>query len=234
MRGTQPLEVWPCGHSARHTRGSEKEAIAMKSDWIKTLVLGSILLVSLPACSLFRDKPPEYVESRDGAPLTVPEDLDELVFVRPVQIAVPPMRMPSGDELSPGPPRAVATGGRGDTNAFMAWSADGVYLQVKDTPESVARRLGFAIERSGMRVLERGENGAYTFEYFQMNTDSRSFFQKMMFWRNDRGANYSGAYKTRLQADGEQTRVYLQYNTGTPADTGAAEHVLGIFMERLG
>jgi uncharacterized lipoprotein len=199
------------------------------------IYLSAVLLVAaMSGCSLFKDKPPEYVLSRDGAPLTVPEDLDELTFVRPVEISVPPMRMPSGDELNPGPPRAVATGGRADANAFMAWSAAGVYLQVKDSPESVARRLGFAIERSGMRMIQRDPDGAHQFEYFQRDSDSRGFFERMMFWRSDQGPNYSGSYRTHLQSDGEQTRVYLMYGNGSPADTGAAEHVLGIFMDRLG
>jgi uncharacterized lipoprotein len=195
------------------------------------LLVGALLL---PACSLFRDKPPEYMASAEGVPLEIPEDLDSLAYVRPIAIAVPPMRMPSGDELNPGPPRAVATGGRGDTNAFLAWSAEGVYLQVNDTPESVARRLGYAIERSGMILVVRDPVGAHEFQYTQLRVDDRGFFEKMMFWRNDEGPNHSGAYRTRVQADGEQSRVYLLYSTGAPADTGAAEHVLGIFMERLG
>ncbi len=200
-----------------------------RSVWLMLLV---VLL--LPACSLFRDKPPEYLDSDPGGTLQVPEDLDSLVFVRPVEITVPYMRTPSGDELNPGPPRAVATGGRGDTNAFLAWSAQGVYLQVKDSSDSVARRLGYAIERSGMRLIERDPEGGHEFEYTQMRVDDRGFFQKLMFWRNDQGPNYSGRYRTRLAPDGEQTRVYLNYPGGESVDTAAGEHILAIFMERLG
>lgn len=196
------------------------------------LVLLGVLL--LPACSWFKEKPPEYLNSDEGTTLQVPDDLDPIVYVRPIEIAIPPMRLPSGDELNPGPPRVVATGGRGDTNAFLAWSAQGVYLQVNDTPDSVARRLGYAIERSGMSMIERGPAGAYEFEYVQMRVDDRGFFEKMMFWRSDQGPNHSGSYRTQLEADGDQTRVFLLYSTGNPADTAAAEHVLGIFMERLG
>jgi uncharacterized lipoprotein len=201
-----------------------------------TRTLPALLIAGLllQACSLFREKPPEYLSSRQGEALQVPADLDDVVYVRPIDISIPNMRMPSGDELNPGPPRAVATGGRGDANAFMAWSAEGVYLQVRDTPDSVARRLGYAIERSGMNLIERDSGGAHEFEYIHLRVDDRGFFQKLMFWRSDQGPNYSGTYRTRLQADGEQTRVYLLYVTGNPADTGAAEHLLGIFMERLG
>jgi len=190
-------------------------------------------LLSMQACSLFRDKPPEYLNSQEGKPLEVPEDLDRLVFVKPLEITIPPMRTPSGDELNPGPPRTVATGGRPDANAFMAWSAEGVYLQVKDSSESVARRLGFAIQRGGMQLLDEGADGQ-TFNYVHEQHDDRGFFRKLLFWRNDLGPNYSGKYRIRLQADGDQTRVYLHYDDGRPAEIGAAEHLLGIFMERLG
>lgn len=192
------------------------------------------LLIGLQGCSLFRDKEPEYLQSVDGAPLQVPEDLDEIRYERPIAIRIDAMRLPAGDELNPGPPRAVSTGGRGDTNAFMAWSADGVYLMVKDTPDSVARRLRFAIQRSGMSLTQSGEAGDHEFEYVHIRIDERGFFEKMLFWRSDAGPNHSGVYRTRLEQDGDHTRVYLLSNAGRPADTSSAEHILGIFMERLG
>ena len=166
-------------------------------------------------------------------PLQVPEDLDQVQAVRPIVISSQELRLPAGDELNPGPPRVAATGG-GDTNAFMAWSATGVYLKVNDTPDSVARRLGFVIERSGMQVIEQSADGRHRFEYQHPYVDERGFFSKMLFWRDDQGPNYSGAYQTRLEADAGQTRVYLLHDDGSRADTSAAEHILAIFMERLG
>ena len=193
-----------------------------------------LVALSVSACSLFRDRPPEYLASEEGTPLEVPDDLDEVRAVRPVFIRAEQMRMPSGDELNPGPPRAASTAGGGDTNAFLAWSANGVYLKVNDTPDSVANRLGFVIERTGMNMLERNAEGRHRFEYTHPRTDDRGFFEKLLFWRDDEGANFSGTYETHLEADDEQTRVYLMYDTGRAANTSAAEHILGIFMERLG
>lgn len=200
---------------------------------LKCAVLLVACLVLAQACSWFGDKPPEYVESRDGKPVQVPEDLDAPQHRSPIAITHPGMRMPAGDELNPGPPRVVATAGRSDANAFLAWSAEGVYLMVKDTPDSVARRLGFAIERSGMKVLEKGAAGRHRFEFYHVVYDERSFWQKMAFWRSDSGPNYSGIYRTRVEADGEDARVYLMFDTGESATTDSAEHILGIFMERL-
>ena len=39
---------------------------------------------------------------------------------------------------------------------------------------------------------------------------------------------------TSLKPDGEDTRVYLLFGTGEAVDTAGSEHILGIFMERLG
>jgi len=39
---------------------------------------------------------------------------------------------------------------------------------------------------------------------------------------------------TKLKADGGDTRVYLLFGNGEAVDTAGAEHILGIFMERLG
>ena len=202
-----------------------------RSKWTTTLVMTAALL---PACSWFKEKPPEYLGSEEVPFLEVPEGLDKPLFYSPLVIRAEDLRMPSGDELNPGPPRVASTGGGGDANAYMAWSAKGVYLFVHDTPESVARRLKFVIDRAGMEMLEGRDDGSHRFEYYHLRYDDRGFFQKMMFWRNYGGPNYSGIYQTRVEADGVEARVYLDFATGGPATTDSAEHILGIFMERLG
>jgi len=191
--------------------------------------------LSISACSWYKDKPPEYLASEEGAPLEVPDDLDDVRTVRPIFIRGDKTRMPSGDELNPGPPRAANTQGGGEPNAFLAWSANGVYLMVKDSQASVAGRLGPVIENSGMSMLESNVEGRYKFEYTHPpRKDDRGFFQKMLFWRGDDAPDYSGTYVTYLEEDGDKTRVYLMNDTGRSANTNAAQHILGIFMERLG
>jgi len=193
-----------------------------------------VMTAGLSACSWFKEKPPEYMESVEVPPLTVPEGLDEVRYRTPLVIAVDGMRMPSGDELNPGPPLVMSTAGRGESNAWMAWSAQGVYLGVADTPDSVQRRLGFAIDRTGMRPLESDTAMEHRFEFVHLRVDDRSFWQKMAFWNRSDVPDYSGFYKTRVEPDGENARVYLYLDSGTQATTSAAEHILGIFMERLG
>jgi len=192
-----------------------------------------LLLLFLSACSLFGNKEPEYLHSVEGKPLKIPAGMNSPAGSRAVVISVPMLRMPAGDELEPMPPRVVSTAGKKDTNAYMAWSSEGVYLFVKDTPKSVARRLGYAIEHSGMTMLEKDASGAHKFHYTQVMSEKHGFFSSMAFWR-DKAANYSGVFMTKLTADENGTRVYLRFGNGKEVDTAGAEHVLGIFMERLG
>jgi hypothetical protein len=195
--------------------------------------LALIMIAVLSGCSMFGNNEPEYLESIEAEPLKIPAGLDKPAGPRPVVITVPLLRMPAGDELEPMPPRVVSTAGKKDTNTYMAWSAEGAYLMVKDTSESVARRLRFAIVNSGMTMLERDDTGSHKFHYTQTFLTEEGFFSSMAFWR-DKPSDYSGVFMTSLKADGGVTRVYLLFGNGEPVDTAGAEHILGIFMERLG
>jgi len=192
-----------------------------------------ILIAVLSGCSLFGTNEPEYLASVESYPLRVPEGLDDPTGPAPVFISVPMMRMPAGDELEPKPPRVVSTAGQQDANAYLAWSAEGAYLMVKDTSESVAKRLRFVIQNSGMTMLREDETGAHKFHYKQTMETDEGFFSSMAFWRS-KPFDYSGTFVTLLRADGKNTRVYLLFGTGEAVDTAGSEHILGIFMERLG
>lgn len=199
------------------------------------MILTLISLVT--GCSLFGSNEPEYLASVEVPPLKIPEGLDKPRGSEPVLISVPEMRMPAGDELDPMPPRVASTAGTQDANSYLAWSAEGVYLLVKDTPESVAARLRYAIENTGMEMLEIDESGlgAHKFHYTQPQSEDEGFFSKMAFWRRDGDAfDYSGTFMTNLRADGKNTRVYLLFGNGESCDTAGSEHILGIFMERFG
>jgi len=203
--------------------------------YLTRIVLSVTLLAFINACSWFGDRKPQYLESREGKPLQVPQDLDSPREVTPVIIGVENMPQPSGDEPDFQPPRVAVTAGGGEANAYMAWSSAGAYLAVKDTPESVARRLRFTIQRSGMKLLERHDDGSHVFEYRHARIpQEKSFFQKLMFWRDAPGVDYSGTYRLELQPDGDETRVYLEHQEGGAASSETAEHVLGVFMDRLG
>lgn len=201
------------------------------------IVIALLLVAIIAGCSSFRNKEPEYLASREEAPLKIPPGLDNPTSPSPVLITVPEMRLPQGDELEPAPPRVVSTAGKQDANAYIAWSAKGAYLMVRDTPDSVARRLGFAIVNSGMTMLEKSASGSHKFHYKQPPpiTDDKGFFSRMAFWRSRPDyVDFSGTFMTSLIPDGEDTRVYLLFGTGEAVDTAGSEHILGVFMERLG
>ena len=194
------------------------------------------VIAIISGCSSFGNQEPEYLQSVEVAPLKVPPGLDNPTGPSPTIISVPQMRMPAGDELEPAPPRVVSTAGKQDANAYIAWSAEGAYLMVKDTPDSVARRLRYAIENSGMTMLKMSDSGAHKFHYTQVHQETNEgFFSRMAFWRDrPEYIDYSGTFMTSLRPDGQDTRVYLLFGTGDPVDTSGSEHILGIFMERLG
>ena len=199
------------------------------------IVIALIFMAIISGCKTFGNNEPEYLASVETEPLIIPQGMDTPKGAEQVIISVPQMRMPEGDELEPMPPRVVSTVGKQDTNSYIAWSAEGAYLLVKDTPESVAGRLRYAIENTGMRMLEKSDSGAHKFHYSQSMPPEEGFFSKMAFWRSDSKANdYSGTFMTSLRADGQNTRVYLLFGNGEPVDTAGTEHILGIFMERFG
>lgn len=208
----------------------------MMISFYRTIIVLSFVAF-IAGCSLFGSGEPEYLASVEVEPLKIPEGLDKPMGTETVNISVPQMRMPAGDELEPAPPRVVSTAGKQDANAYLAWSAEGAYLFVKDTPESVAGRLRYAIENTGMTLLKLDESGSHKFHYKQQPTspDDEGFFSRMAFWRGGSdGLDYSGTFMTSLRADGMNTRVYLLFGNGEPVDTTGTEHILGIFMERFG
>jgi len=192
-----------------------------------------LLAAILSGCSWFGKNEPEYLASVETGLLEIPSGLDNPRGAAPVIVSMSDMRMPAGDELEPLPPRVVSTAGKQDSNAYLAWSAEGAYLFVKDTPENVARRLRAAMEEEGMTLLKADDSGSHKFQYEQSIPDDRGFFSSMAFWRS-KPFDYSGTYVTSLKAEGQNTRVYLLFGTGEVCDTAGSEHILGIFMDRLG
>jgi hypothetical protein len=84
-----------------------------------------------------------------------------------------------------------------------------------------------------MTMLKRDESGSHKFHYKQNMQTDEGFFSNMAFWRSG-PVDYSGTFMTSIRVDGENTRVYLLFGTGEAVDTAGSEHILGIFMERLG
>ena len=193
-----------------------------------------LLLVSafVSACGTFGDNPPEYYGIPESKNLEIPDNLDRPTSATALTVDRRYMPLPER-ELSPIPPRVLANQ-KDNSSTSLRWSADGVYILVEDSPDSVQRRLRYVIERSGMDLHSPTSDGNHRFGYHHVPVEiDEGFFAKMAFWRDD-APNYSGDYETVPQADGSQTRVYLRYADGEDVPMDAAEHVLVILMERLG
>jgi uncharacterized lipoprotein len=186
----------------------------------------------LGACS-FGNKQPEYYAEEETAPLEIPDGLDAPDPGAALTINAPYMPPPKM-VLQSYPPRISSTTSGVDSNSELKWSVQGLYLEVDDTAESAHRRLGLVIERSGMQRIRVDDAGVYRFDYYQVFEEEGGFFRKMAFWSRDKSEDYSGAYQTFIQPDGETTRVYIKYADGTDCEPDAAEHLLAVLRSRIG
>ena len=193
----------------------------------------ALLAVLFAAACSSKEKKPEYYEYKEVSSLEIPPGLDRPTSASALVIRAPYIPAPAAP-LQPMPPRIASTTDSAGTNATLHWSAQGIYLLVEDTPVSVERRLGLALERSGMQDVRKEEDGVYRFDYYQVFEDDRGFFKKLAFWSRDRGEDYSGTYRALVAPDGENSRVYLQYADRSKVESGASEHLLLILGERLG
>lgn len=196
------------------------------------ILLMTLALLSVTACSS-GSKKPEYYNEEETPALKIPDGLSmpdsgsALIIRTPY---IPPPAMAMMDK----PPRISSTTSGIKPNSRLNWSAQGLYLLVDDTPESAHRRLGLIIERSGMQRIRIDENGVYRFDYYQKFGDTEGFFSKMAFWNRDASEDYSGAYQTFVQPEGDETRVYIKYADGTDCEPDAAEHLLAVVGARMG
>jgi uncharacterized lipoprotein len=194
--------------------------------------LTTLLALLLAGCSSEARKR-EYYNAVETPPLEIPEGMGRPTSASALVINAPAIPLsPVGIETKP--PRVSSTTSGLGANSSFTWSAQGLYLVVDDNPESAHRRLGLVIERAGMQRVRLDDKGVYRFDYYQKSGDERGFFSKMAFWSRDKREDYSGAYQTFTEPDGDKTRVYIKYADGTDCEPDAAEHVLDVIRSRLG
>jgi uncharacterized lipoprotein len=194
----------------------------------------TLLAVSLLAGCSSDARKREYYSAIEAQPLEIPEGLARPSSSAALEINSPPLPL-SPLAMETKPPRISSTTSGLDSNSSFMWSAQGLYLLVDDTPDSVQRRLGLVIERAGMQRVRVDDNGVYRFDYYQtFGGEEEGFLSKMAFWNRDEVEDYSGAYQAFTEPDGKQTRVYIKYADGTDCEPDAAEHVLDVVRSRLG
>jgi len=189
-------------------------------------------ILVLAACSS-ENKRPEYYDAQETPSLEIPEGLGKPELNSALVIQAPPMAPPALI-MQEKPPRISSTTSGLKDNSRLNWSAEGLFLMVKDTPESTHRRVGLVLKNGGMERIRVDENGVYRFDYYQVFAGKDGFFKKMAFWSQDETEDYSGAYQVFTRPDGENTRVYIKYADGTECEPDAAEHLLDVLSARMG
>jgi uncharacterized lipoprotein len=196
------------------------------------ILSAAALLAVLTACSGGQKKP-EYYDAKETEPLDIPEGLARPDSSQALLIQAPYMPPPSL-VIEDRPPRVSSTTSGIDQNSRLNWSARGLYLLVEDSAESAHRRLGYVIRNTGMERIREDDQGVYRFDYYQTFEDTGGFWKSMAFWSRDNLEDYSGAYQTFVEPDGENARVYIKYADGTDCEPDAAEHLLVVIQSRLG
>lgn len=210
---------------------SVKSMIKSVTRNISPVFLACAILV-MSACSS-EQKQPEYYDAVETQSLEIPGGLSTPDSSSALIINSPYMPPPTM-LIETMPPRISSTTSGLKANSRLSWSAEGLYLLVKDTPESTHRRIGAVLENGGMQRIRIDDNGVYRFDYYQTFVDKDGFFKKMAFWTVDHTEDYSGAYQVFTQPDGENTRVYIKYADGTDCEPDAAEHLLDVLSARMG
>lgn len=198
------------------------------------------MLPVLTGCGLFGDKEedrPVYFEANETEYLAVPKGLnkprrDKAMLILGDQTPAG-MLVDSNSE----PPLVQVKGSSGISGAGINYGARGNYLLIADSLESVYTRLKLAIESSGMELLDQNAaRDSYDLYYADppRPKPKKGFFKSMLFWKKAEVIDYSGNYRTRLEADGEKTRIYLTDMQGQSTSEGAADAVLGQVLEGLG
>jgi len=203
-----------------------------------TLILIFVLALMLAACGSREKRKTAYIRASETKALDVPTDMDPPRTDTAVIIAVPANELPRVEDEpeSTLPPLILNFGQLENSNVSIGYSAHGTYLVLKDTLNSTYRRLGLTLPRIGVTNIEAFDSEhAYAFDYVHKRLHyKKSFWEKMKFWQDNKGPDYSGRYRLELKQAKRATRVYLMDVNGAPIEADAAGVIFAVFLERLG
>lgn len=198
-------------------------------------ITAMVLVLALSACAQ-RDDRPIYTTHTEVSPLEVPEDLDEPSISQAYGIPGEFLPELAGQRDDSRPPRVLSSEEARQARSRILFGPRGLYLEVDDEQSSVFRRLGFALNRAEMRVLETDpDNDMYRFKLdHDPIVEDRTGLRRLAFWRRAAIYDYSGEYRIVLEEDEGRTRVILLDENGGIVDLDPAEVVLSNIQERLG
>jgi uncharacterized lipoprotein len=178
-----------------------------------------------------------YVDSEEIEPLRVPEHLDtpdtRLTYDVP-GFFLPELATRSDQGR---PPQVQSSAEAEASRSQILFGSQGLFLEVQDSHDSVWRRLGFSLNRAGMRIRDLDE-AAQQYQFYLDHEGivlQRRGLERAVFWRADEVIDYSGEFVAEIVPIGEaRTRVNLRNADGSLVDMDQAEYVLGVLRERLG
>jgi uncharacterized lipoprotein len=193
-------------------------------------IVAALLLVAvmLPGCGLFGRKS-DYQQSRESRPLEIPPDLDTPVTSTALTIPVEgsggsAARATTADSAgsAPPPPAPVVAGAASS-------------LRVSDSVSGAWRRVGLALERSQVaEIVSRDETAAtYTLTGTTTTRQAEGGVLKRMFTR-DKVSTGIVTRIVRVVADGAQSSVRVEDESGAPVDDELARRVIEALRQRLG
>lgn len=171
-----------------------------------------------------------YKSSGQVRPLEVPPDLDmpnmSGTLVIPERVAT------SADASARNAPGVDATAPT--MGAGVAISADG--LRVADSVQSTWLRVGLALERSGVAMIESRDASAHTYQVRgsgQVTQRAGWLKRTVTFGRADaKKVQTSVTLGVRVSADGDGSRVTIEGAAGE-AEQNAAREILDVLRQRL-
>lgn len=201
---------------------------------ISALILVLAVLI-LSACA-GRDRQPVYLQSDEVAPIRVPAGLDE-PRIRPTFEVAGVFLPEMAGQHEPRPPRVLPSAEAERSRSHIRFGPRGLFLEVDDEADSVWRRLGFSLNRSGMQVREvREDRSQYLFRFDDDPTVvDRTGLARIAFWRSAERIDHSGDFVAEVEAVNDRSsRVLLFDSAGNLVEMNQAERVLAVLRERLG
>lgn len=204
-----------------------------------TILLGLVaMLTLLSGCGYLRAKfgndSEVYKVGAQSPPLQVPADLDKpnqsgaLVIPEPSPNAAPA----AADTSVPGDVIATQIAPPGTATPSLG----GEGMSVADTPASTWKRVGLALERSGVAKIEQSDEKNRTYEVLTNGTTTQSpgWFKKTVTLgtADDKKVSTPVRLRIRVSGGGNESRVTIE-GTTSEAATSAAANILDTLAQRL-
>lgn len=197
---------------------------------VRALVL--VVTLALAGCGMFGGRRDEaYKSSHEGRPLEVPPDLDAPSTSRSLSIPVTADAVGTGaaaetPDAAAAPPLDAAPGASiqpGDESA----------LTVTDGVAGTWRRVGLALERSGVGEIVSRDEGAATYTVKSTVTERDGGFFSRMIGR-DKVSVEEATRVVRVVAEGSGSRIQVEDESGSTVEDAAARKLIAAIRQRLG